>query len=143
MNKGYPNIVYADFKIAKALSRYLIFRLSFEKIFLNPLKDPFRFSDSLEMAEKSDFLLIDAFIDREFLGFQFASQIGKKTLLLLYPDELDIEYEGPLWLVLPFKLNRLGEKVKEMMNKSTAMSTEYEKLEKRFTALRESKRHLI
>ena len=141
MNKGYPNIVYDDLKIGEALLRYLKYLFGFEKVYLNPLKDPFRFSDSLEMAEKSDFLLIDAFIDDKATGFQFARQIGKKTLLLLYPDELDIEYEGPLWLVLPLKLNRLGEKIKEMMNESTAMPTEYEKLEKRFPALRESKKH--
>ena len=141
MNKGYPNIVYDDLKIGEVLLRYLKYLFGFEKVYLNPLRDPFKFRDALEMAEKSDFLLVDAFIDGEAMGFQFSRQIDKKLLLLFYPGELDIEHEGSFWLVLPYKINRLGEKIKEMMSHSTAMAAEYEKLEKRFPALRESKGH--
>lgn len=141
MNKGYPNIVYDVLKIGEALLRYLKFRFGFEKTLLNPFKDPFRFRDALEMAKKSDFLLVDAFIDGDPIGFQFAKQIGKKILLLFYSGELDIKHEGPFWLVLPYKLNRLGEKIKEIMSQTASLAAEYEKLKERYPALRESKGH--
>lgn len=141
MNKGYPNIVYDDLKIGEALLRYLKYLFGFEKVYLNPLRDPFKFRDALEMAEKSDFLLVDAFIDDRATGFQFAMQMSKKTLLLFYQRELDIEYEGSFWLILPYKLNHLGEKIKKMMNQSATISSEYEKLEERFPVLSESKGH--
>lgn len=140
-NKGYSNIACSDLKIAKALSRYLKFRFGFEKILFNPLKDPFRFRDALEMAEKSDFLIVDAFIDVNPKGFHFARQIGKKTLLLFYPGEIHIEHEGCFWFVLPYNLNHLGEKIKKMISQSATISSEYEKLEKRFQVLSESKGH--
>lgn len=139
LNKGYPNIACSDLKIAKALSRYLQFRLGFEKIFLNPLKDPYRFRDALEMAEESDFLIVDAFIDGTSKGFHFARQIGKKTLLLFYPGELAIEHEGAFWLMMPYKLDRLGEKIKQTLSESKTKAKEYDKIINDFSRLMESK----
>lgn len=135
------NIACSDIKIAKALARYLTYCFGFEKILLNPLKDPYKIRESLEMAEQSDFLVVDAFIDGEPRGFKFARQVGKKTLLLFYPGELDIEDEGSFWLVLPFKLLRLKKKIKELMQKSAPIDSNYNKLEKIFSKLRETKEH--
>lgn len=135
------NIACADLKIAKALARYLTYCLGFEKIFLNPLKDPYKIREALEMAEQSDFLIIDAFIDGEPRGFSFARQIAKKTLLLFYSGELDIEDEGSIWLGLPFKLGNLGEKIRELMKELAPLDLYYMELEKKYSPLLANKGH--
>ena len=140
-NKGYTSIACSDLKIAKALARHLTYCLGFEKILLNPLKDPYKIREALEMAEQSDFLVVDAFIDGEPKGFNFARQVGKKTLLLFYPGELNIEDEGSFWLVLPFKLLGLSKKIKELMQESAPIDSNYSKLEKKFSKFRGTKAH--
>lgn len=140
-NKVYPNIACSDLKIAKALSRYLKFRFGFEKIVLNPFKDPYRFREAVDMAEQSEFLIVDAFIKGEPKGFHFSRQLGKKTLLLFYSGELDIEHVGSFWLKFPDALDKFGEKIVEILSQSKIDIKEYEKLEKRFPALRESSKH--
>lgn len=141
MSKKYPNIVYNDLKIGKALSRFLRFCFGFEKIILNPLKDPYKFRAALEMAEKSDFLIVDSFINGKPMGFRFAKQMTKRTLMLFYSGELNIENEGSFWLKFPVALDKFGGKIVEMLSQSKTEVKEYEKLEERFPALRESTRH--
>jgi len=133
------NIACADLKITESLSRYLTFCLGFGKIFINPLKNPYKILEAKEIAEKSDFLIVDALINGEPKGFGFACEIGKKTLLLFYSGELDIEEEGPFWLVLPNKLGRLREKITELLKKASPGDSNYIELGKKFFILRATK----
>jgi hypothetical protein len=70
-----------------------------------------------------------------------AKSLEKRLLLLFYSWEIDIETEGPFWLVLPYGLNRLGDKIKKIMANPVPGREEYEALEERFPELRERKRH--
>lgn len=135
------NIVYNNTETAKAILRCLKYVIGNSEAALNPFKNPYKKSQSLEMAEKSDFLIVESFIDGLPKGFQFAKIIKKKVLLLFYTGELEIEEEGAFSLSLPFKLNRLSDKIKELMAQPAPGIEEYEKLEERFPELRERKDH--
>jgi hypothetical protein len=105
------------------------------------LDDPYKHGDRVKKAMGSDLLVVDGFVGEEAMGFRFAKAMDKRSLLLFYAGEIEIEYEGPFWLVLPIGLERLGDKIKELMEKSAPDVEEYEKLEKRFPELRERKDH--
>lgn len=140
-NKGYPNIACSNPNVANSIFRFLKYNFGFNKILINPIIDPFRYKESIEIAEKSEFLIIDAFINGKPKGFHFAKQMKKKTLLLFYSGEIDIEDEGPFWIVLPDKLYKLGRKVKELVKKSTPFDSEYINLENKFPKLKKAQGH--
>jgi len=135
------NILSKDIDIAEALRRYLIFVLGVEEVEICLLNDPYGHKERVQKAEKSDFLVIDGIVDEKPMGFQFAKEMEKRVLLLFYTGEIDIEGEGPFWLVLPFALDRLGDKIKELMEQPAPDVEEYKKLEMRFPELRERKKH--
>jgi hypothetical protein len=140
-NKGYPSVACSNPNIANSISRFLKYNFGFKEILINPLKDPFKYKESIEIAEQSEFLIIDAFINGEPKGFHFAKQMEKKTLLLFYTGELDIEDEDSFWIVLPNKLGRLQEKIIELIKESTLTDSNYIELENRFSILRATKGH--
>jgi len=140
-NKRYPNIACSEINMANALYRYLKYVLCFDKILINPLNDPFRYKDAVEIAEQSEFLIIDAFINEEPKGFHFARQMAKKSLLLFYSGELDIDMEGPFWLVLPEKLYKLKEKITDITKKPQITDKKYLDLENKYPLLKEFKSH--
>jgi len=135
------NIACSDLRVAESLSRYLNYCLSLEEIAINPLSNPYKFPDAVNMAEKCDMLIVDAFIDGEPKGFQFAKQIGTKTLILFYSGEFDIDDEGPFWLVFTHKLCRLSKKIMELMEESPPVDSDYIELENKFPVLRKTKDH--
>ena len=135
------NIACADARVAEALARYLKYCCGFEEIIINPLINPFRFPDAFKMAEQSDLLIVDAFMSGEPKGFHFARQIAKKTLLLFYSGELDIENEGLFWLVLPYKLNQLKKKIEKIMQEPEASTKDYLEFEENFPSLKENSSH--
>jgi len=139
--RGFVNIACSDKKVAEALERYLKYCLDFEQIVFNPLCNPFRFTEALNMAEQCDLLIVDVFINGEPRGFHFAKQMKKKTLLLFYSGELNIEDEGPFWLVFPHKLYKLKEKITDITKKPQIKYIKYLDLENKYPLLKEFKNH--
>ena len=135
------NIIYDKLAIGEALVRYLNFINGIKDVSLNPLKEPYNQKKAFDMARESDFLIVDAFIDGKPKGFQFVKVMEKKTLLLFYFKQVDIQDEGVFWLVLPYKLDRLSEKVNEILNQPPPSSEDFEKLEKSIIELSERKEH--
>ncbi|MFW9873909.1 MAG: hypothetical protein ACFFG0_12450 [Candidatus Thorarchaeota archaeon] len=135
------NILSNSSETAQALVLYFKYVLDVEEVVVGVLYNPYGLVETFEKARESDFLVIDGIVDEKPTGFQFAKEMEKRVLLLFYSGELDIECEGPFWLVLPFALERLGDKIKELMEKPAPDVEEYEKLEKRFPELRGRKRH--
>jgi len=135
------NIISRDSEIAEAIARYSKLVLGFENIILNSLDDPYKKKDTYQMALASDILIVDAITREKPKGFRFAKGMEKKVLLLFYPGEIEIEEEGPFWMVLPYGLERLGEKIRELLEKPTPGMEDYEKLEQQYPELGEKKRH--
>lgn len=140
-HKGCVNIACSDSGVAQALSRYLKYCFGFEDIVFNPLSNPFRFTDALNLAEGCDLLIVDAIMDETPKGFQLAKQIGTKTLLLFYSGEIEINDEGPFWLALPNKLKQLQFKIIDLMMKPKITYRKYKELEKKHPLLKEFKNH--
>lgn len=142
-NKSYPNIACSEPKISNALSRYLKYIFGFEKILLNPLNDPFSYKVAVNMAEHSKLLIIDAFIDGKSKGFHFAKQMKRKTLLLFYAGEINIEIEYPFLFVMPFKLEKLKKKINDIIDNPETSEDKYSELEKKTYNLRDNSKHHI
>lgn len=134
-------ILSKNTEIAEALKRYFKFVLQMKEVGICLLDNPYGQKRAFEMAQNSDFLLVDGFVGEEAKGFQFAKAMEKRVLLLFYPGEIEIEEEGPFWLVLPQGLDRLGDKIIELMEKPAPEAEDYEKLEERFPELKERKGH--
>lgn len=128
-------------ELADSLRRYFKFVLEENVIDTGSLNGPYSQREIFEKAQGSDFLVVDGFVGEEPKGFHFAKAMEKRVLLLFYPGEIEIEVEGPFWLVLPQGLERLGDKIKELMEKPVPEAEDYEKLEERFPELREKKGH--
>lgn len=135
------NIAYNNINTGKAVVRFLKYVMGNEKVRLNPFNNPYRKLEALTMAEEGDFLIADAFIHEKPAGFHFAKTMGKKTLLLFCAGEIETEEEGPFWLVLPYGLNRLGEKIHALISQPAPDVEDYEKLEELYPELRERKGH--
>ncbi len=105
------------------------------------LDDHYRHAERVQETEHSDFLVVDGFVGESPKGFQFGKAMEKRVLLLFYAGEIEIEEEGDFWLVLPYSLERLGDKIKELMEKPVPETEDFEKLEKRFPELKERKKH--
>ena len=139
--KGCVNIACSDPGVPGALTKYLKHCIGFEYIVINPLCNPFRFTEALNMAEQCDLLILDAFINGDPKGFHFTKQMKKKTLLLFYSGELNIEDEGPFWLVFPHKLYKLKEKITDITKKPQIKYIKYLDLENKYPLLKEFKNH--
>jgi len=126
---------------AEAINRYFKFVLELEEVEIGSLADPYGHRDRVQKVQNTDLLVIDGFMGDEAKGFQFAKVMEKRALVLFYGWELEIETEGAFWLVLPEGLERLGDKIKEIMARPAAGREEYEALEERFPELRERKGH--
>ena len=134
---GYNAIAIAcsQEKIARALARYSVFCLGFKKALLSPVADPYRIQEALEAAEQTNFMLIDAYMDGKPRGFDFAKNLGKRSLLLFYPGQAPKEDIGKFWVVLPNGLCQLREKVRELIKRSTTAYQEYLEMEKELPSL--------
>lgn len=135
------NVIVGNQEIGGALTRYLNFISDIGDSTLNPFKSPYEITQVVEMAGKSDFLVVDGFVDGKPKGFQFAKAIEKKVLLLFYAGEIEVEDVGTFWVVLPFGLDSMGHKIHELLQKPAPELKEFEELEARFIELRERKRH--
>lgn len=124
-----------------ALEWYFKSVLGIKQINKDSLNNPYERTEIFKKTMESDLLVVDGFFDGDPKGFQLAKAMEKRTMVLFYAGEIDIEKEGPFWLVLPNALNRLGDKIKEIMAKPAAWREEYETLEERFPELREKKGH--
>lgn len=139
--KKIVNIACSDSRVIGSLSRFLKYCLGFEEIVLNPLSNPYRFRDAVKMAERCDLFIVDAFIDGMPKGLHFARQMTKKTLLLFYSGELDIDIEGPFWLVLPYELCRLKKTIENVIQKAEISFRDYQAFEEKFPRLKENSSH--
>jgi hypothetical protein len=135
------NIINNVEDISQAFGRYFKFVLGMEVVEISFLDNPYGQKEAFGKAQKSDFLVLDGFVGEKPKGFQFSKAMEKRVLLLFYAGEIEIEYEGPFWLVLPYGLERLGDKIKELMEKPVPDVEEFENLEKRFPELSERKEH--
>jgi len=140
-NKEYPSVACSDSNIANSLSRFLKYNFGFKEILINHINDPFKYKESIEIAEQSEFLIIDAFINGEPKGFHFAKQMKKKTLLLFYSGEIEINNEGKFWLVLPYKLKQLREKIEKIIQEPAISYKDYKAFEEKFPKLKENPNH--
>lgn len=127
--------------VRQAIKRFVQFTLKHEMSIIPSLVEPYRRREAFQRANECAMLLIGGSLEDLQRNFQFAKAIGKRTILLLYSWEISIEIEGSFWLVLPEGLDRLGEKMKEIMEHPPAEREEYEKLEERFPQLKERKGH--
>lgn len=135
--------IHRSIEIAEAVKRYFKFVLDVNGVVIDSMDDPYGNRDRVQRVLQSDFLIIDGFIGQKAKGFQFAKAMEKQTLILFYPGEIDIQVEGPFWLVLPYSLNRLGGKIKEIIEQSPPDEEEYVKLEKQFPILKDQKTHQL
>jgi hypothetical protein len=135
------NIIFNHLESAEALERYFKFVLGINHITKSSLNDPYGQKELFEKAMKSDLLVVDGFTDGKSKGFQFTKTMEKQTLVLFYAGEIDIEEEGPFWLLLPYAIDRLGNKTKEILEQPAPGEEEYKALEERFPELRERKGH--
>lgn len=126
---------------AQALSNYFRYLIDIENTTLKSLNDHYNLKEIFDLAEGSEIIVIEAFANQEPKGFQMVKSLEKKALLLFYYGEIDIEEEGPFWIVLPQRLNRLGDKIREMIEQPEPDRVEYERLEERFPELKEKKGH--
>lgn len=134
-------ILNKNAETANALRRYFKFVLEVDEVEVGSLTDPYAHRERVRKVQDADLLVIDGFMGEEAKGFQFAKAMEKRTLVLFYGWELGIETEGPFWLMLPEGIERLGDKVKEIMANQAPEREEYEALEERFPELRERKGH--
>jgi hypothetical protein len=134
-------LIYDESETAEALERYIRFVMGVNNVERYPLSDPYRQKEVFEKACGSDLLVADGFLGKIPKGFQFAKALGKKALVLFFPGEIEIETEGSFWLVLPSGLDRLGDKIKELLEKPMTDEDEYENQENHFPELRERKDH--
>jgi hypothetical protein len=134
-------ILNRSVETAFSLRRYFKFVLELDEVDIGSLADPYGHRDRMQKVEAADLLVIDGFMGEEAKGFQFAKAMEKRAFVLFYNWELGIETEGYFWLVLPEGLERLGDKIKEIMANPAPGREEYEALEERFPELRERKGH--
>jgi hypothetical protein len=134
-------ILNRSVETAYSLRRYFKFVLEVEEIEIGSMDNPYAHRDRVQKVQSTDLLVIDGFMGEDAKGFQFAKTMEKKALVLFYAWELEIETEGPFWLVLPEGMERLGDKVKEIMARPMPEIEEYETLEDRFPELKERKEH--
>ena len=134
-------IYYKDKEIAQALRRYFRYVLGLEEGDILVLDDPYGHGERMQKGQRSDLLVVDGFVGKEAKGFAFAKGMEKRVLLLFYPGEIEIEVEGPFWLVLPEGLDRLGDKIMELMELPAPDEEDYKELEARFPEIKERKGH--
>jgi hypothetical protein len=125
-----------------SVSRFVRFVMGYECISLNSFFDAYKRKEAIDLAGKTDLVILEARQNDKPIGFQFAKLIEKKALIIFYNGDLDIEVEGDFWLVLPFGLDRFSRKVKELLAAPAPEEADFEKLEKRFPALKEAKEHI-
>jgi hypothetical protein len=130
-----------NIEIANALMRYFKFILEANEVNSGSLVDPYAHRDRMQKVQDADLLVIDGFIGKEAKGFQFAKAIEKRALVLFYNWELKLETDGPFWLILPEGIEKLGDKIKEIMANPAPGKEEYEALEERFPELKERRGH--
>lgn len=126
---------------ARAFSNYFRYLIDIDNTTLKSLSDHYNLKEIFDLAEGSEIIVTEAFVNQEPKGFQMVKSLEKKALLIFYLGEIDIEEEGPFWIVLPQRLNRLGDKIREMMEQPEPDIEEYERLEQRFPELKEKKGH--
>lgn len=134
-------IVYNNIELARSIKRYLKFFMGFRTVSIATLKEPFRKRETYEMVLNSDLLIEDVFAAEKSGEFQFAKVMEKKTLLLFYAGGIDIETEGPFWLVMPGGLKKLPGKITDILSRSVPSIEAFLELEIRFPILKEEKNH--
>jgi hypothetical protein len=125
----------------EALIKFFHHSLEYGSLEVPSLANPYNQRGAYQKALECDILLACGSLTEYQKNFQFVKAIGKRSLLLFYSWEMNIETEGPFWLALPEGLDRLAKKVLEMMERPPAKREEFEELEKCFPQLREGKGH--
>jgi len=123
-------------EIARAMERYFKFVKGFKGIFIIPLTDPYGRKKIYEIGLKSDLLIIDAFAQNNPEGFRFAREMGKRILLVFYPDEIEVKEGSSFCLALPDDLETLADKIKKILSSPPPGEQEYEELEQQFPILK-------
>ncbi len=124
-----------------SVSRFVRFVMGHDCVSLNAFFDAYKRKEAIDLAGKTDLVIVEALQNDKPTGFQFAKLIEKKALLIFYNGDLDIEVEGSFWLVLPFGLDRFSEKLKELLASSVPEEEDFETVEQRFPVLKEAKEH--
>ena len=125
-----------------SVSRFVRFVLGHECISLNSFFDAYKRKEAIDLAGKTDLVILEALQNDKPIGFQFAKLIEKRALIIFYNGDLDIEVEGAFWLVFPFGLDRFSRKIKELLAAPAPDEENFETLEKRFPALKEAREHI-
>lgn len=125
-----------------SVSRFVRFVMGYDCVSLNSLFDAYKRKEAINLAGKTDLVIVEALQNDKPTGFQFAKLIEKKSLIIFYNGDLDIEVEGSFWLVFPFGLAIFSQKVKELLAEPVPEEEDFETLENRFPALKETKEHI-
>ena len=136
------NLISNNTETSDALRRYLKYVFDLDRIYITDLNNPYEQRTAYTQARESDLLLAEVFGAEKHKVFQFAKAMGKRTLLLFYAGEIEIEEDGPFWIVIPSALEILGEKIDELIKKTSPTENEYKSLEEQFPKLKEKKVHL-
>lgn len=128
--------------LEEALSRYLSYVLKYRSVSLSAFLDMYRRKEAFDLVQSVDLVFVEALQNDQPVGFQFAKSIGKPGLIFFYHwDHLDIETEGPSWLVLPEGIEQVSLKLLETVNQSIVLKRDLESLEQRFPVLKDPTAH--
>lgn len=134
-------ILFSDHSMEASINRFLNHVLKFNCVSLNSFFDKYKRREAVELVQTVDFVIAEALQADAPVGFQFAKSVGKRMLIIFYHHDLEIETEGPFWLVLPEGMDRLSQKIRELLNAPVPGEEELENLEERFPILKDTTAH--